>query len=124
MSSFLGVPILSRGKVIAAFYLADKIGAPEFSEDDQQTIEMLGAHAAVAIENAQLYERSRELSVVEERNRLARDLHDSVVQTLFSISLTAEAAVTNFRQDPEATGREVENAAQTWPAMPSRKHAA
>jgi signal transduction histidine kinase len=46
---------------------------------------MLAAHATVAIENARLFERSRELSVVEERNRLARDLHDSVTQTLFSV---------------------------------------
>jgi GAF domain-containing protein len=53
MSSFLGVPIVSKAKVIAAFYLTDKMGAKEFSKADQQTIEMLAAHAAVAIENAQ-----------------------------------------------------------------------
>jgi signal transduction histidine kinase len=109
MTSFLGVPIVSRGKVIGAFYLADKTGAAEFSREDQETIEMLAAHAAVAIENAQLYERSRELSVVEERNRLARDLHDSVVQTLFSISLTAEAASANLALDPQKARGEVEN---------------
>ena len=51
MTSFLGVPILSKGKVIAAFYLTEKIGASDFSEDDQRTIEMLAAHAAIAIEN-------------------------------------------------------------------------
>ena len=102
MSSFLGVPIVSKGQVIAAFYLTDKEDAKEFSQADQEAIEMLAAHAAVAIENARLYERSRELSVVEERNRLARDLHDSVTQTLFSISLTAEAAVTAVQRDPEA----------------------
>ncbi len=102
MSSFLGVPIVSKEKVIAAFYLTDKIGAKEFSQADQQTIEMLAAHAAVAIENARLYELSRELSVIEERNRLARDLHDSVTQTLFSMSLTAEAAVAAIGSDPQA----------------------
>ena len=109
MSSFLGVPILSRGKVIGAFYLTDKIGADEFSESDQETIEMLAAHAAVAIENAQLLERSRELSVIEERNRLARELHDSVAQALFSMSLTAEATVSTFDEDPDETKRSVEN---------------
>ena len=109
MSSFLGVPIASRGRVIGAFYLADKIGGAEFSERDQETIEMLAAHAAVAIENAQLYERSRELSTVEERNRLARDLHDSVVQTLFSISLTAEAAAANLDRDPKKARGAIEN---------------
>ncbi len=73
MSSFLGVPIVSGDEVIAALYLTDKIGAPEFSDEDQEAIEMLAAHAAVAIENARLHERSRELSAVEERNRLARE---------------------------------------------------
>ena len=99
MSSFLGVPILAKGRVIAAFYLTDKIGADEFSEDDQAAVEMLAAHAAIAIENARLFERSRELSVVEERTRLARELHDSVSQTLFSISLVAEAAATLVDRD-------------------------
>ena len=99
MSSFLGVPILAKGRVIAAFYLTDKIGADEFSEDDQAAVEMLAAHAAIAIENARLFERSRELSVVEERTRLARKLHDSVSQTLFSISLVAEAAATLVDRD-------------------------
>ncbi len=100
MSSFLGVPIVSGGSVIAAFYLTDKIDAPEFSDEDQEAIEMLAAHAAVAIENARLHERSRELSAVEERNRLARDLHDSVKQTLFSISLTAEATAQLIDSEP------------------------
>ena len=109
MSSFLGVPVVSRGKVIAAFYLADKVAATEFSQADQETIEMLAAHAAVAIENARLYERSRELSVIEERNRLARDLHDSVTQTLFSMSLTAEAVAAGIDRDPEAAKEQLES---------------
>lgn len=100
MSSFLGVPIISRGTVIGSFYLTDKLGAREFTDEDQETIEVLAAHAAIAIENARLYERSRELSVVEERNRLARELHDSVTQTLFSISLQAEAATQLGAEDP------------------------
>jgi len=70
---------------------------------------LLAAHAAVAIENARLFERSRELSVVEERNRLARDLHDSVTQTLFSMSLTAEAAASAVERDPEAAKGQVES---------------
>ena len=100
MKSFMGIPIVARGEVVGAFYLTDKLHSDQFSESDQQLIEMLGAHAAIAMENANLYERSRELSVVEERNRLARDLHDSVAQTLFSIDLTAEAAATLVGQNP------------------------
>ena len=103
MGSFLGVPIVSKGAIIAAFYLTDKSHHGQFSESDQSIIEMLAAHAAIAIENARLYERSRELSVIEERNRLARDLHDSVSQTLFSVVLNAESAVTMLDRDgPDA----------------------
>ncbi len=86
MRSFLGVPIVSAGEVVGAFYLTDKIGADEFSDADQELIELFAAHAAVAIATARVHERSRELSVVEERNRLARDLHDAVSQTLFSLT--------------------------------------
>jgi signal transduction histidine kinase len=107
MRSFLGVPIAARGSVIAAFYLTDKEGAEHFSEGDQRLIEMLAAHAAVAIENARLMERSRELSIVEERNRLARELHDSVSQKLFGLVLTAEAASTLLGRSDGAAGEQV-----------------
>jgi len=108
MTSFLGVPIVSKGAVIGAFYLSDKHGASEFTADDQSTIEMLAAHAAVAIENARLYERSRELSVVEERNRLARELHDSVTQVLFAVSLKAETASSLAETDPGRAKQEID----------------
>ena len=107
MRSFLGVPIVARGSVIAAFYATDKEGADEFSADDQRMIEMLAAHAAVAIENARLLERSRELSIVEERNRLARELHDSVSQKLFGLVLGAESAGTLLDRDPAAAAVEL-----------------
>jgi signal transduction histidine kinase len=107
MCSFLGVPIVARGEVIAAFYLTDKEGAEEFDRDDQRVIEMLAAHAAIAIENARLLERSRELSIVEERNRLARDLHDSVSQKLFGLVLCAESAATLLGRDGAAAREEV-----------------
>jgi signal transduction histidine kinase len=100
MRSFLGVPIVARGGIIGAFYLTDKVGADAFDERDQELIEMLAAHAAIAIENARLWERSRELSVVEERNRVARELHDSVTQNLFGVVLAAEAAATLLDRDP------------------------
>jgi signal transduction histidine kinase len=103
MRTFLGVPIVSCGEVIGAFYLTEKKGerGAEFTDDDEELIRTLAAHAAIAIENARLYERSRELSTIEERKRLARELHDSVTQTLFSIGLTAEAASELVESDPD-----------------------
>lgn len=102
MRTFLGVPIVSRGEVIGSFYLTEKKGVrgADFTEEDEELIRTLAAHAAIAIENARLHERSRELSTIEERKRLARELHDSVTQTLFSIGLTAEAAAELVEADP------------------------
>jgi signal transduction histidine kinase len=93
MRSFLGVPIVAGGEVLAELFLADKAGPdPTFTDSDQRLIETLSAHAALAVANAQRTERTRELSVAEERARLARELHDSVTQTLFSLTLAAESA--------------------------------
>src|ERR687896_2198237 len=99
MRSFMGVPIVGGDRVVGAFYLTDKEGDAEFTAADQELIEMLAPHAALAMENARLSERSRELSVVEERNRLARDLHDSLVQKLFGVVLAAKSASTLLDRD-------------------------
>ena len=109
MASFLGVPIVARGSVVGAFYLTDKEATAEFSLEDQELIELLAPHAAVAMENARLYERSRELSIVEERNRLARELHDSLVQKLFGVVLAAQSAGTLLERDSEAARKQVEH---------------
>jgi signal transduction histidine kinase len=108
MRSFLGVPIVARGGVIGALYLTDKEGADEFSAADEKLIVLLAAHAAIAIENARLHERSRELSIVEERNRLARELHDSVTQQLFGVVLAAQSAGELLARGDAAAGEELE----------------
>jgi signal transduction histidine kinase len=102
MRSFLGVPILAADEVIGAFYLTDKEGASEFSAEDQELIELLAAHAAIAVTNARLYERSRELSILDERNRLALELHDVISQKLFALALAAESANTLLDVDRAA----------------------
>jgi signal transduction histidine kinase len=107
MRSFLGVPIVAPEGVIGAFYLTEKIGAPDFGDEDEELIGLLAAHAAIAITNARLYEQSRELSVVAERNRLALDLHDAVSQKLFGLVLSAEAAATLLERDPAAAREQV-----------------
>lgn len=108
MRSFLGVPIVAREEVIGAFYLTEKADTQCFDESDRGLIELLAAHAAIAITNARLYERSRELSILSERNRLALELHDAVTQKLFSLNLAAESAATLLDRDAEAAGRQLE----------------
>jgi len=109
MRSFLGVPIVSPdGTIIGAFYLTEKDGAEVFDAEDQELIELLAAHASIAITNARLYEQSRELSILSERNRLALELHDVVSQKLFSVMLTAEAAATQIDRDLFAARAQLE----------------
>jgi signal transduction histidine kinase len=108
MRSFLGVPIHAREEVIGAFYLTEKEGADEFDALDQELIELLAAHAAIAITNARLYEQSRELSILSERNRLALELHDVVSQKLFSLNLSADSAATLLQRDPAAAADQLE----------------
>ncbi len=109
MRSFLGVPIVAPdATIIGAFYLTEKIEADAFDEVDQELIELLAAHASIAITNARLYEQSRELSILSERNRLALELHDVVSQKLFSVMLTAEAAATQMDRDLVAARAQIE----------------
>jgi signal transduction histidine kinase len=107
MRSFLGVPIVAAEGVIGAFYLTEREGDAEFTGEDEEVIQLLAAHAAIAITNARLYERSRELSILSERNRLALELHDAVSQKLFSLVLNAEAAATLLDRDPEQARAQV-----------------
>jgi signal transduction histidine kinase len=108
MRSFLGVPIVAADGVIGAFYLTEKLDASDFTDDDEELIGLLAAHAAIAITNARLYEQTRELSIAAERNRLALDLHDAVSQKLFGLMLIAEAAGTLLEREPAAAREQVE----------------
>jgi signal transduction histidine kinase len=110
MRSFLGVPIVFKGDVIGAFYVTDKTTGPAFTAADEEMVGLLAAHAAVLMEHARFFQESRELSVMDERNRLARDLHDAMTQTLFSLRLTLETAASTAADDPEATARHVQAA--------------
>ncbi len=91
MHSFLGVPIIHSGETLGNLYLTEKMGADSFSEADQKLIEMLAAHAAVAIQNANLYEEIERLAILEERTRIGMDLHDGVIQSIYAVGLTLES---------------------------------
>src|SRR6266568_3735759 len=96
MSHFLGVPVRDGDQVLGIIFAANKTSAAAagrgFTERDEEILSLFAAHAAIALTNDRLYERSRELSVLQERSRLARDLHDAVTQKLFSIRAHARAA--------------------------------
>ena len=98
--SWIGVPLIVRDEVIGALAL-DKKQPAFYDEEVGQTVLAFANQAAVAIENARLYDRAREQDVLTERNRLARELHDSLSQSLFSMVLNAEAASLFLDADPE-----------------------
>jgi len=90
MRSFLGVPVAARDEVYGNLYLTDKIGWSEFTEDDESLALAFAQAAGIAIENARLHERVQEVAVLEDRDRIARDLHDAVIQRLFAIGLSLQ----------------------------------
>ena len=87
--SELAIPLHIGNQVLGTLdVLSMESGA--FIDEEILVIQSLGDQVAIAIENTALYKRSRELAVLEERGRLARDLHDSVLQSLYSLNLMAE----------------------------------
>ena len=102
MRSFLGVPIRLRDEVFGNLYLTDKSSAEVFTDVDEELVVALAAAAGVAIENARLHARLHELALVEDRERIARDLHDTVVQRLFASGMSLQGAARLVRSDPEA----------------------
>lgn len=108
MSSLLGVPIFSKGELIGALYLTDKQDGSEFTETDQQLIEMLALHAAIAIENAHLYEKTQRLAILEERERFARDLHDGIIQSIYGVGLILDNAKALISGENEAARDQID----------------
>lgn len=89
MKAFLGVPIVGNGEILGALFLGNKEGG--FTSADEELLGVLAAHAAIALTHARLYDRNRELTIAEERARIAHDLHDAVAQRLFGLRLTVQA---------------------------------
>ncbi len=101
MSDFLGMPVRDGDEVLGAIFLTGKReGGPGFTPADEDLLATLAAHAALALTNARLHERSRELTIAGERARIAHGLHDAVSQKLFSLRLTAQAAAALVDRDP------------------------
>ncbi len=102
MRTLLAVPVRVQGQVIGSLYLCDREDGQPFSEADEEALKRFAAQAAVAIQNARLHERLRQLSILSERERIAMDLHDGVIQSLFGVRLQLEAAMNGIAaESPE-----------------------
>jgi signal transduction histidine kinase len=105
MDGFLGVPIRVRHKVYGNLYLTNRLDGP-FTQEDEDLVTALAATAGIAIDNARLFAEqatvAAELALVEERNRIARDLHDHVIQRLFATGLGLQSLVASAPEDLRA----------------------
>lgn len=104
MTSFLGVPIFVAGEVYGNLYLTDKAGGDVFTDVDEELVVAYAAAAGIAIDNARMHARLRTLDVLEDRDRIARDLHDTVIQRLFATGLSLQGATT-LAAPPELRAR-------------------
>ena len=111
MRSLLGVPITGRGRVFGDLYLTDKDGGVPFDDEDERVLVVLASQAAVAVENARLHEEAertaqelRRLEVLEDRERIAKELHDGVIQSLFAVGMSLQGLAT-MAADEETTRR-------------------
>jgi len=96
-TAFLSMPLHANGNVIGVLCVVNKPGG--FAKDDVRIVSLFANQAAINIEHARLNQQAGQLAVLEERQRLARELHDSVVQSLYSMTLYADAAALALAAD-------------------------
>ena len=92
MRSLLAVPVAAHGRVMGNLYLTEKEEARAFDADDEETLVRFATLAALAIENARLHRQIQALAITEERERIAREMHDSLAQVLGYVNTKAQAA--------------------------------
>lgn len=109
MDAFLGVPIRVGDEVFGNIYLTDKEGG--FDSDDMAHVEALATIGGSAIANARKSRRLRTVAVVEDRERIAREIHDAIIQDIFAVGLSLQALAGRLGEGEaadeirEATGR-------------------
>jgi len=109
MTRFLGVPVITGdGRIFGNLYLTEPLSGEPFSEEDQDTVESFGRAAGLVVDQATLRSKVREATLNEERARLARELHDTVIQRLFGVGLVLQLALTG---EVDETSRERVNLA-------------
>jgi signal transduction histidine kinase len=101
MTSFLGAPVLLKGRSIGNLYLTDKQGGQSFTEEDERLVETFAIHAGIAIENARLHDLVQRIAIVEERERIGKDLHDGIIQSIYAVGLSLEDVPDLLEDDRE-----------------------
>jgi signal transduction histidine kinase len=107
MRSFLVVPLISGDRPVGVISVANKLEGP-FTPEDERILTLLASSGVISLENARLYAQAGELAVLNERTRLARELHDAVTQSLFSASLIGDVLPQLWQEDPTEGLRRLE----------------
>ncbi len=110
MDSFLGVPVTAKGRAVGRLYLTNKQEALEFSADDQALVETFALQAGIAIQNARLHEQVQRLAIVDERDRISRELHDSVIQSIYAVTLSLDDVPELVEEAPVEARQRVDDA--------------
>jgi signal transduction histidine kinase len=108
MHAFLGVPVRVGSRVFGNLYLTEKDGG--FDEEDEVLVEFMAVTAGAAISTLRLQERLRRAALTEDRERIARDLHDSIIQDLFAVGLGLQASIGKLESDPTAVRARIDDA--------------
>jgi len=99
-----------KARSIGRLYLANKQPSGDFTADDERIVEMFALHAGIAIDNARLHEQVQRLAIVEERERIGRDLHDGIIQSIYAVGLSLEDVPDLMEDEPEVAKARVERA--------------
>lgn len=110
MGAFLGVPVAVGDRVFGNLYLTEKDGG--FTDDDEILVEFLAVTAGSAINTLRMQERLRRALVIEDRERIARDLHDSIIQDLFAVGLGIQASMAKIEEAPDTVRNQLDAAVE------------
>lgn len=110
MTTFLGVPVRVEGRAIGNLYLTNKEGGQPFDEEDEHLVESFARHAGLAIHNARMHEELRQLAILQERERIAQDLHDGSIQSLYAVSLALEDTEELMGNEPVQAAERIDQA--------------
>ena len=113
MQTFLSVPVKVEGRAIGNLYLTDRVDGKPFSDDDERLVESFARHAGLAIHNARMHEELRQLAVLQERERIAQDLHDGSIQSLYAVSLALEDTEELMAIDPPQALHRIDHAIES-----------
>jgi signal transduction histidine kinase len=113
MHTLLSVPVKVEGRAIGNLYLTDRTDGRPFDDDDERLVESFARHAGLGIHNARMHEELRQLAVLQERERIAQDLHDGSIQSLYAVSLALEDTAELLESEPRQAVDRIDHAIES-----------